>query len=78
VDRPDATPASLLDATQLARHLGVTRTWVYEHANQLGAKSTAEQGKGEMARPRLELGTPRFSEGPEKPLEGIDLQDFYW
>jgi hypothetical protein len=26
------TPARLLDATQLARHLGVTRTWVYEHA----------------------------------------------
>jgi hypothetical protein len=32
-----AEPSELLDAGQLARHLGVTRAWVYEHANELGA-----------------------------------------
>jgi hypothetical protein len=31
-----------------------------------------------MARPRLELGTPRFPEGPNNPFEEADLQDFYW
>jgi hypothetical protein len=45
-ERP--TPARLLDATQLARHLGVTRTWVYEHADELGAVTL-----GDGPRPRL-------------------------
>ncbi len=33
----ESPPMRLLDATQLARQLGVTRTWVYEHADELGA-----------------------------------------
>ncbi len=47
-------PARLLDATQLARHLGVTRTWVYEHAQQLGA---IRLGTGSKARLRFDLDT---------------------
>ncbi len=52
--RPAPAPAQLLDATQLARHLGVTRTWVYEHAQQLGA---IRLGTGSKARLRFDLDT---------------------
>ncbi len=38
----------LLDASQLARRLGLTRAWVYEHANELGAITL-----GDGPRPRL-------------------------
>jgi hypothetical protein len=38
----------LLDAGQLARQLGTTRAWVYEHANELGAITL-----GDGPRPRL-------------------------
>ena len=38
----------LVDAGQLARQLGVTRTWVYEHSNELGAVTL-----GDGPRPRL-------------------------
>jgi hypothetical protein len=38
----------LLDASQLARQLGVTRAWVYEHANELGVIAL-----GDGPRPRL-------------------------
>jgi hypothetical protein len=41
-------------------------------------KPADQQASSEMARPRLELGTPRFSEGPNNPFEEADLQDFYW
>ena len=37
-----------MDAGQLARHLGLTRAWVYEHAQQLGAIQL-----GDGPRPRL-------------------------
>jgi hypothetical protein len=47
-------PAQLLDAAQLATHLGVTRTWVYEHAHQLGA---IRLGAGAKARLRFDLDT---------------------
>ncbi len=51
-DRPDVRspePARrLLDAARLARLLGVTRQWVYEHANELGAVRL-----GDGSRPRL-------------------------
>jgi hypothetical protein len=47
-------PPRLLDATQIARHLGVTRTWVYEHATQLGA---IRLGTGSKARLRFDLDT---------------------
>jgi hypothetical protein len=51
---PRPAPARLLDATQLATHLGVTRTWVYEHAHQLGA---IRLGTGTKARLRFDLDT---------------------
>lgn len=46
-DGPDA-PRDLMDAEQLAKHLGLTRAWVYEHAQQLGAIPV-----GNGPRPRL-------------------------
>lgn len=46
-DGPDG-PRDLMDAGQLAKHLGLTRAWVYEHAAQLGA---IQLGNG--PRPRL-------------------------
>jgi hypothetical protein len=48
------TTGRLLDATELARHLGVTRTWVYEHASRLGA---IRLGAGTKARLRFDLHT---------------------
>ncbi len=52
--RPSGHPrsAGLLDAAELARHLGVTRTWVYEHASKLGAMRL---GDGTKARLRFDL-----------------------
>jgi hypothetical protein len=52
-DQPDHAAAvggrgQLLDAGQLARQLGLTRAWVYEHANELGAITL-----GDGPRPRL-------------------------
>jgi len=46
-DQPGAS-AQLLDAGQLARQLGLTRAWVYEHAGELGAITL-----GDGPRPRL-------------------------
>jgi hypothetical protein len=46
-DTPPA-PAHLLTAEQLARHLGLNRAWVYEHAAELGAIQL-----GDGPRPRL-------------------------
>jgi hypothetical protein len=48
----DAT--RLLDAAQLARRLGVSRDWVYAHANELGALVL---GTGPRARLRFDLET---------------------
>jgi len=31
-----------------------------------------------VARPTLQVGTPRFSEGPENTSDGADLQEFLW
>lgn len=46
-DGPDV-PRDLMDAGQLAKHLGLTRAWVYGHAAQLGAIQL-----GDGPRPRL-------------------------
>jgi hypothetical protein len=45
--------AGLIDVAELARHLGVTRAWVYQHADELGA---IRIGSGPRARLRFELG----------------------
>jgi hypothetical protein len=47
-DEAHPKPAHLLTAEQLARHLGLNRAWVYEHAAELGA---IQLGNG--PRPRL-------------------------
>lgn len=44
----------LIDTGQLARHLGVTRAWIYEHADELGAMRL---GCGSKARLRFDLDT---------------------
>jgi hypothetical protein len=46
-DEPAALP-HLVDAGQLARLLGVSRQWIYEHANELGAITI-----GDGSKPRL-------------------------
>jgi len=73
-DQPESHTASggLLDATQLARHLGVTRTWVYEHANQLGA---IRLGAGSKARLRFDLdtATAAIDERRRKPQESRSI-----
>jgi hypothetical protein len=44
----------LIDATRLAAHLSLNRTWVYEHAHELGA---IRVGNGPRARLRFDLAT---------------------
>jgi hypothetical protein len=53
-DRPAEAARRLMDASQLARHLGLTRAWVYEHASELGA---IRIGTGPRARLRFDLNT---------------------
>lgn len=45
---PAQSNMTWLDATQVARRLGVSRDWVYEHASELGASRI-----GSGSRPRL-------------------------
>lgn len=51
---PDPAHAGLVDASRLAKHLGLTRAWVYEHAHELGA---IRVGSGPRARLRFDLAT---------------------
>ena len=51
---PDPAPAGLVDASRLAKHLGLTRAWIYEHAHELGA---IRVGSGPRARLRFDLAT---------------------
>jgi hypothetical protein len=46
--QPARTSVAWLDAQQVARQLGVSRDWVYEHADELGASRI-----GAGPRPRL-------------------------
>jgi hypothetical protein len=48
-----------LDAQEVARQLGMTREWVYEHADELGATRL-----GTGPRPRLRF-PPRGLDGPD-------------
>lgn len=50
--REEAAPPRYIDATTLARHLGVERSWVYTHARELGA---IRLGHGARARLRFDL-----------------------
>lgn len=54
-DRPARRDApEMLDATEAARRLGVSREWVYEHADELGAKRI---GSGDKPRLRFDPAT---------------------
>lgn len=61
--------ATLVDAAAVAEYLGVDRGWVYEHADELGARrlpstTSPRKGKPRKGDPRPRL---RFS------LEDVDL-----
>jgi hypothetical protein len=62
-DYPYQPSAQLIDATAVARMLGVTRGWVYEHATELGA---VRLGAG--TRPRLRFDPLRVSQALEHGL----------
>jgi len=47
-----------LDAAELAKQLGVSRAWVYEHASELGATRI-----GNGPRPRLRFPAPALDTG---------------
>lgn len=68
-EAPDDThPArvGLLTANQLAQHLGLNRTWVYEHAAELGA---IRIGTGPRARLRFDLETAVRGLGGRQPRD---------
>jgi hypothetical protein len=71
-DEPTTTP-DLVDAGVLARHLGLTRTWVYENAAQLGAIPV---GDGPRPRLRFDLETAiqafRARRRPNEPIPAAD------
>lgn len=48
--------SSLVDAQQVAETLGVSRAWVYEHADELGATRLGEGPKARL-RFRLDVGS---------------------
>ncbi len=50
-EKPEPGPTSLIDAAALAGRLGVSRAWVYEHAELLGARRL---GRGSKARLRFD------------------------
>lgn len=52
--QPEIAPARLLSATEVAKALGVERSWVYEHAIELGA---IRIGDGPRPRLRFDLST---------------------
>jgi hypothetical protein len=72
--RHGSTPehGRLMDAATLAAELGVTRSWVYEHRDELGA---VRLGTGTKPRLRFDLNTARralFQRG-EKALTSSEL-----
>lgn len=77
-DQADAAPGEpvgLLDASELARRLGVSRAWVYENAERLGAVSL---GEGPRARLRFDLQRAKAAlrtRGPQpgdtQPMTGL-------
>lgn len=58
------TTACLMDAGQVARRLGLTRAWVYQHADELGA---IRVGTGPRARLRFDLDTVTTALGSLRP-----------
>ena len=54
-----------MDASELARHLGVTRAWVYQHAGELGA---VRVGSGPRARMRFDVQSAKEALGAGERL----------
>jgi hypothetical protein len=54
----DSEAVQFIDATEVAHRFGVSRDWVYEHAEELGA---VRVGKG--SRPRLRFDAKKVREG---------------
>lgn len=63
--RADTTPTSLLTADQVARRFNVARTWVYAHADELGA---VRLGNGN--RPRLRFDPAVVAQALTAPAGG--------
>jgi hypothetical protein len=56
-----ATPTPpLVDAAALAEQLGVSRSWVYEHALELGGVPLGEVGEGRRPRWRFDVKRARI------------------
>jgi hypothetical protein len=67
--RGAAAPAELVDAAELARRLGVDRSWVYTHAIELGAIRL-----GEGPRPRLRFDPSLVAERIRQNARGQDTE----
>lgn len=67
------THEALVDAATLARYLNVERSWVYEHALELGARRLGEGPKARL-RFSIEEADERLScsasRGPDEPEKG--------
>ena len=62
----------LLSASEVARRLGVTRAWVYEHAEELGARRLGDGPKARLRfdRDAVEAAAPAMSpRAPRRPRE---------
>ena len=66
IARAPQRSGGLMDAGQLARHLRVTRAWVYQHADELGA---IRVGAGPRARLRFDPDTVAAALGAERKHE---------
>ena len=70
LERGEAAQLELLDAAELARRLGVDRSWIYNHAVELGAIRL-----GEGARPRLRFDPVAVSKRIRKKARGQDTAE---
>jgi hypothetical protein len=68
-EEPGALP-HLVDAGQLARLLGVSRQWVYEHANELGVITI-----GDGSKPRLRFDPAVAARVLERRKRGAPTRD---
>ena len=65
---PGALPPRLLRAEEVAERLGVERSWVYEHARELGARRL-----GDGSKPRLRFAwADVLAAFPREPSKGSD------
>jgi predicted DNA-binding transcriptional regulator AlpA len=55
VSRRDETPGRVLKVAEVARLLGRSQTWVYEHAGELGAFKFTNSPKGRLGFDRLAI-----------------------